>query len=130
MSCGAILGVVLPDLRDWGLHSYLCGVVDLQKLPAVYPYLGLRCFIVKELLEYLRYYRPCLKASVPKASLRVLSESEWYISASVKAMIVERLIRDGEVSEKFLNSSCDDHPEATRDCTYSGRIYTAPRYAS
>jgi hypothetical protein len=41
-------------------------------------------------------------------------------------MIAERLIKDGEVSEKFLNLSCDDHPEATRDCTYSGMIYTAP----
>lgn len=70
------------------------------------------------------------RVSVPKASLRVLLESEWYISASVEATVAERFIRDDEVSEKFLNSSCDDHPKATGDCIHSGRIYTAPRYAS
>jgi hypothetical protein len=56
----------------------------------------------------------------------VLSESEWYISASVGATIAGGLIRDVEASEKFLDSSCGDHPKATRDCTYSGRIDTVP----
>jgi hypothetical protein len=54
MSCEAILGAVVPNLPHYGLRSYICGMVDLQKLPAVYPYPGPRYFAVRELLECLR----------------------------------------------------------------------------